>query len=292
MKLYQFKNIAKLFIEEKKNPEEDSECMTSGSVLAPSASTNGGNITNSDSYAPGDNRLPKPLFKKPLKRKSIEEDSEELLKGNFLFRAMSEKEFVQMLQSGLLMCKDMKDDIDEIRDMAKEIRSHSFKFKNLKLTINHLKSAIKVGYKYYLSFFRTTSFYSNMERYQGNSSLIVFFDKDALKSLPNSRIVPFTIFGERNLKIHDQNEAEDRLYSKVTQFRINIKKFIKGVYFSNQFYNKNMIKAACQYYGIPLFGDYKEQKREYGIKEPTVLSNIAPYVEPEPIKKKTRAKRN
>lgn len=52
--------------------------MTAGSVLAPSAQATGGNITNTDSYAPGDNRIPKSLFKtRVIKRKYKEEDAEE-----------------------------------------------------------------------------------------------------------------------------------------------------------------------------------------------------------------------
>ena len=62
----------------KKKVEEDCEGMTAGSVLAPSAQATGGNITNTDSYAPGDNRIPKSLFKtRVIKRKYKEEDAEE-----------------------------------------------------------------------------------------------------------------------------------------------------------------------------------------------------------------------
>lgn len=77
MKLKRHKDIASLFINKKK-VEEDCEGMTAGSVLAPSAQATGGNITNTDSYAPGDNRIPKSLFKtRVIKRKYKEEDAEE-----------------------------------------------------------------------------------------------------------------------------------------------------------------------------------------------------------------------
>ena len=76
MKLKRHKDIASLFINKKK-VEEDCEGMTAGSVLAPSAQATGGNITNTDSYAPGDNRIPKSLFKtRVIKRKYKEEDLE------------------------------------------------------------------------------------------------------------------------------------------------------------------------------------------------------------------------
>lgn len=54
--------------------DEDEESMTSGAVL-------GGNHTpqSGDNYAPGDNRLPGLLFKKPIKRKKITESAENRL---------------------------------------------------------------------------------------------------------------------------------------------------------------------------------------------------------------------
>lgn len=77
MKLKRHKDIASLFINRKK-VEEDCEGMTASSVLAPSAEATGGDITNTDSYAPGDNRIPKSLFKtRVIKRKYKEEDAEE-----------------------------------------------------------------------------------------------------------------------------------------------------------------------------------------------------------------------
>ena len=70
MKLKRHKDIASLFINRKK-VEEDCEGMTAGSVLAPSAEATGGDITNTDSYAPGDNRIPKSLFKRGLLNENI-----------------------------------------------------------------------------------------------------------------------------------------------------------------------------------------------------------------------------
>ena len=70
MKLKRHKDIASLFINKKK-VEEDCEGMTAGSVLAPSAQATGGNITNTDSYAPGDNRIPKSLLNENIKKKML-----------------------------------------------------------------------------------------------------------------------------------------------------------------------------------------------------------------------------
>ena len=79
MKLKRHKDIASLFINKKK-VEEDCEGMTAGSVLAPSAQATGGDVTNTDSYAPGDNRIPKSLFRtRVIKRKYKEEDAEEVI---------------------------------------------------------------------------------------------------------------------------------------------------------------------------------------------------------------------
>lgn len=257
-------------------PEEDCEGMTSVSVLAPSAQATGGNITNSDSYAPGDNRIPKSLFKKPQKRKPVEEDSEELLKGNFLFRAMDEKEFYNIIKTKILTFKSLEEDIVTITRMAENTKAHGHKFKDKELTLNYLNRILNAGYKYYLSFFRSKSWYSNMERQKGEYSLIVFFDKDALKSLPNSKVIPFSATGQRTLKKHYDEEAEDRIISKNQQAQIDINRFIKGVYISTQFYEPDKLKNICKRHRIRVFGDYKERGREWGQKQPTLLSNFKP----------------
>lgn len=85
MKLKRHKDIASLFINKKK-VEEDCEGMTAGSVLAPSAQATGGNITNTDSYAPGDNRIPKSLFKTRVIKRNIKK---KMLKNILKFRLIS-----------------------------------------------------------------------------------------------------------------------------------------------------------------------------------------------------------
>lgn len=277
MKLYKAKEIALLFNESKKlkrMPEEDCEGMTSASVLSPSAEVTGGDITNSDSYAPGDNRIPKSLFNQPQRRKRAEEDSEELLKGNFLFRAMDEREFYKILETKTLYFKELADDIRNVNLMFNANKSHGFNFKDKELTLNYLNKILEAGYKYYLSFFRSKSWYSNMERPKGEYSLIVFFDKDALKSLPNSKLIPFSAHGQRSLEKHTDAEAEDRLISKNKEVQIDINRFIKGVYFSTQFYEADKLKNICKNYKIKVFGDYKERGKEWGEKKPTLLSNF------------------
>lgn len=49
--------------------DEDEEMMSSDSMFAPTSETG----FSADTYAPGDNRLPNSLFKKPLKRKKLKE---------------------------------------------------------------------------------------------------------------------------------------------------------------------------------------------------------------------------
>ena len=49
-------------------PEEDEECMSSAAMFGNSPA-----LTQGDNYAPGDNRVPGLLFKKPVKRKKIAE---------------------------------------------------------------------------------------------------------------------------------------------------------------------------------------------------------------------------
>jgi hypothetical protein len=58
-------------------PEEDCEGMCTGSVLGQSCL--GGDLVNSDGYAPGDNRIPK-TWKKKFRRGGLEydEDAEEI----------------------------------------------------------------------------------------------------------------------------------------------------------------------------------------------------------------------
>lgn len=55
--------------EDEKEKDEDEEMMSSSSMFTLTSETG----FSADTYAPGDNRLPNSLFKKPLKRKKLKE---------------------------------------------------------------------------------------------------------------------------------------------------------------------------------------------------------------------------
>lgn len=56
-------------IKKENNNDEDEEMMSSSSMFTPTSETG----FSADTYAPGDNRLPNSLFKKPFKRKKLKE---------------------------------------------------------------------------------------------------------------------------------------------------------------------------------------------------------------------------
>ena len=62
-------NKKDIFVNKEDENDEDEEMMSSDSMFTPTSETG----FPADTYAPGDNRLPNSLFKKPLKRKKLKE---------------------------------------------------------------------------------------------------------------------------------------------------------------------------------------------------------------------------
>lgn len=62
-------NKKDIFVDKEDENDEDEEIMSSNSMFTPASETG----FSADTYAPGYNRLPNSLFKKPLKRKKLKE---------------------------------------------------------------------------------------------------------------------------------------------------------------------------------------------------------------------------
>lgn len=135
MNLKRQKNLAKTLLKEFNN-EEDNEGMTVGSVLAPSASVTGGNITNSDSYAPGDTRIPKSLFGKKIFRRKIkknnEEDEEFISDDDIPSNIFTDEEWEQIER-----------DVDAARGSMYEMKLKRYKEKDRSLTPEEIKKGFQ-----------------------------------------------------------------------------------------------------------------------------------------------------
>lgn len=236
----------KLKVDEFTNEEDFEGGMTSIGTLSPNAQVTGGNITNSDSYAPGDNRIPCSIFNRIVKRKrknteeDSEENAEEFLNSNSLFRKVKLKDFYNIVKNKQIVFNPLEQDYMLFKN-SKQV--------NEKADLSY-KQLLSRGYNWFLSFFRTTnSIFSSLKE---RSQIILVFDKTGLQNLRSTKLLPFAFYSK---EMHKEFESEERLFSKNQTIQINYKNLsdlITGIIvnkYTDEFEN---LKNICETLEIEL----------------------------------------